>query len=248
MEKLTFKIEEFEGPLDLLLFLIQKHKLDIRDIQITQLLEQYLAYLDAVQREDLEVASAFLEMASRLVYLKTVMLLPRRQEEGRQLKEELQGQLLEYQVCKLMAAQLERQNQGALVFVRRPQQLEADHSYQLRHPASVLYAAYQDAVGRGRRRLPPPARAFSALVSRRVVSVDSRIIHLLKGLYRTGTASYESLFADSRDRGELVATFLAVLELVKAQRITLEGEQVHLERRPRQAKVPAISGREEETK
>ena len=126
MDKLTFKIEEFEGPLDLLLFLIQKHKLDIRDIQITQLLEQYLAYLEAAQRADLEVASEFLEMASRLVYLKTVMLLPRRREEGQQLKQELQGQLLEYQVCKLMAAQLAGRDRGELVFVSRK-------DYQIKH-------------------------------------------------------------------------------------------------------------------
>lgn len=235
MDKLTFKIEEFEGPLDLLLFLIQKHKLDIRDIQITQLLEQYLAYLEAAQRADLEVASEFLEMASRLVYLKTVMLLPRRREEGQQLKQELQGQLLEYQVCKLMAAQLAGRDRGELVFVRQPQPLPEGGGYRLRHPPQRLYDAYRDAIGRGRRRLPPPARAFSALVARRLVSVDSRIVHLLRGLYPTGSASYESLFADSRDRQELVATFLAVLELVKAQRITLEGERVRLERGHRRA-------------
>ena len=192
MDKLTFKIEEFEGPLDLLLFLIQKHKLDIRDIQITQLLEQYLAYLEAAQRADLEVASEFLEMASRLVYLKTVMLLPRRREEGQQLKQELQGQLLEYQVCKLMAAQLAGRDRGELVFVRQPQPLPEGGGYRLRHPPQRLYDAYRDAIGRGRQ--------------------------------------------------ELVATFLAVLELVKAQRITLEGERVRLERGHRRA-APA---REEE--
>ena len=244
MEKPTFKIEEFEGPLDLLLFLVQKHKLDLRDIQITQLLEQYLAYLEAARQADLEVASEFLEMASRLVYLKTVMLLPRRREEGRQLKQELQGQLLEYQVCKLMAAQLALRCQGEPVFVRRPLPLPGGGAYQLRHPPAALYAAYRDAVGRGRRRLPPPVQAFSGIVARRAVSVDSRILHLLRGLYRTGAASYESLFADSRDRGELVATFLAVLELVKAQRITLEGERVLLERRPRRAAAPAPAGKE----
>ena len=91
MEKLSFKTAEFEGPLDLMLFLIQKHKLDIYDISISALLEQYLEYIRSLQDADLEVASEFLEMASRLVYIKTVSLLPRHEEESVQLKAELQG-------------------------------------------------------------------------------------------------------------------------------------------------------------
>ena len=99
MEQLSFRTAEFEGPLDLLLHLIAKHKLDIYDVQISALLEQYMAYIRAAQDADLELASEFLEMASRLVYIKTVSLLPRHEEESRQLKTELQGQLLEAQVC-----------------------------------------------------------------------------------------------------------------------------------------------------
>ena len=157
MEKLLFKTEEFEGPLDLLLFLIQKHKLDICDIEISALLEQYLTYIRSLEEQDLEVASEFLEMASRLVYIKTVMLLPRHEEEGLQLKTELQGELLEYQVCRQVAAQLGARNRMYLQFVRAPVKIEADNTYRLTHRADELYAAYQDAAGRGRRRLPPPA-------------------------------------------------------------------------------------------
>ena len=81
MEKLSFKVQEFEGPLDLLLHLIAKHKLNIYDIEISALLEQYLAYIEQMQRQDMEVASEFLEMAARLVHIKTVSLLPRHEEE-----------------------------------------------------------------------------------------------------------------------------------------------------------------------
>ena len=238
MEKLLFKTEEFEGPLDLLLFLIQKHKLDICDIEISALLEQYLTYIRSLEEQDLEVASEFLEMASRLVYIKTVMLLPRHEEEGLQLKTELQGELLEYQVCRQVAAQLGARNRMYLQFVRAPVKIEADNTYRLTHRADELYAAYQDAAGRGRRRLPPPAQAFSGLVSRRVVSVGSRIIHILKSLYRSGRASYESLFTSSGDRSELVATFLAVLELVKARRIPVEGDEVRFARSKQERRAP----------
>ena len=234
MEKLSFRTGEFEGPLDLMLYLIQKHKLDIYDIQISALLEQYMGYIHALEAADLEVASEFLEMASRLVYIKTVMLLPKHEEEGRQLKTELQGQLLEYQVCRLVAARLGEQNRMYLNYVRPPEKIPVDNTYRLTHPAGELYSAYQDAVGRGRRRLPPPVQAFSGIVARRVVSVGSRIVFVLRSLYRRGQASYESLFDSSTDRSELVATFLAVLELVKAKRITVDGGQVHFDRTRRE--------------
>ena len=156
MEQLSFRTAEFEGPLDLLLHLIAKHKLDIYDVQISALLEQYMAYIRAAQDADLELASEFLEMASRLVYIKTVSLLPRHEEESRQLKTELQGQLLEYQVCKQMAAELGERGQRFRRFVRPPEKIEADTAYRLTHPVKLLCDAYRDAVGRGLRRLPPP--------------------------------------------------------------------------------------------
>ena len=157
MEKPQFKTGEFEGPLDLLLYLIQKHKLDICDIEISALLEQYLAYIDAMGQDDLEIASEFWEMAARLVYIKTAMLLPRHEEEGVKLKAELQGQLLEYQVCQRVAAQLGALSRLYLNFARQPMKLPADHSYRLTHSPQILYDAYRDAAGRGARRLPPHA-------------------------------------------------------------------------------------------
>ena len=223
MEQLSFHLDQFEGPLDLLLHLIQKHKLDIYDIQISQLLEQYMAYIQRLDQSDLEVASEFLEMASRLVYIKTVMLLPRHQEEGLQLKAELEGQLLEYQVCRQVAGELGARNHSGQNFAH-PQEKLGEQAYQVVHDPSDLYSAYQDAVGRGKRRLPPPAKAFQAIVARRMVSVGSRVIHLLRSLYRTGRSTYLSLFESSADRGELVATFLAVLELMKAKRITMDDQ------------------------
>ena len=108
MSVIEFKLEKFEGPLDLLLSLIAKHKLDIYDIPISQLLEQYLEYISQMQSHDMDVASEFLEMASRLVYIKTMMLLPKHEEEAEMLKIELEGQLLEYSVCKQVAEELRK--------------------------------------------------------------------------------------------------------------------------------------------
>ena len=121
-QQLSFRVtDEYEGPLDLILALISKHKLNIWDIEISSLLEQYMDYIRRRQEQDLEVASEFLEMASRLVYIKTVSLLPRREEEQEKAKAELVGQLLEYQACKAAAALLgERAGTGFGTFVPSP--------------------------------------------------------------------------------------------------------------------------------
>ena len=109
MEALSYKLEVFEGPMDLLLHLISKHKIDINDIPILQLVEQYLDYVRQMQLADMDVASEFVEMAARLVYIKTVSLLPVHEEEAQALKEELQGELSEYRDCQIMAGKLSEQ-------------------------------------------------------------------------------------------------------------------------------------------
>ena len=105
MEQINYKLEVFEGPMDLLLSLISKHKLDIYDIPIMELVEQYTDYVRRMQEADMDVASEFLEMAARLVYIKTVSLLPK-SEEAEELKRELTGELLEYRDCQIMAGKL----------------------------------------------------------------------------------------------------------------------------------------------
>lgn len=226
MEQLTFKLDVFEGPLDLLLHLISKHKLDIADIEIAKLLEQYLDYIEQMRLADLEVASEFLTMAARLVYIKTVSLLPVH-EEGDELKKELEGQLLEYRLCKEMAEKLRLRNVGGLLFTRSPMPLPEDKAYRREHPPEILLEAYLLAVGRAKRKLPPPRTAFSGIVSRRMVSVESRIVYVLKKLYRSGRVAYDEFFR-AGDRSEQVATFLAMLELVKSKRIRLSEDNSYV--------------------
>ena len=191
MEKLTFKVNEYEGPLDLILALLSKHQIDIYDINISSLLEQYMVYIRTLQEHQMEVASEFLEMASRLVYIKTASLLPRCEKED-DPRAELVGQLLEYQSCKQAAALLRLRDTGWSVFTRAPMQLEIDPTYRRRHP------------------------------------VASRIMHLLRGFYRRGKVSLQNIWADNRDRSELVATFMAVLELLKAGRVHLAEDDTEL--------------------
>lgn len=232
MEKLQFKVLEYEGPLDLILQLIAKHKLNIYDIEISALLEQYMKVMDEMQRMQLDIASEFLEMASRLVYIKSVMLLPRHEEEGEEKRRELTGELLEYQACKRAAALLEGMQQPQERHVREPIEIAGDMLYTRPHSPQELLRAYFGALGRGKRRLPPPGEAFTDFVARRVVSVSSRIAVVLKHLYSSAAVGLRGLFAQSADRPEMVATFLAVLELIKDKRARLsdDGRQLSMVR------------------
>lgn len=221
MEKLSYKLPSFEGPLDLLLYLIAKNKLNICDISISELLDQYMEQIHAMQESDMDVASEFLEMAARLVYIKTVSLLPKH-EEADELSRELSGQLLEYQDCK-QAAQHLSEHFSFGFYVREPMELEFDHTYHRMHAPRELLVAYQNAAGRGKRFIPPPPEAFSG-ITHKIVSVTSQIIYVLRRLWRTNEINYQTLFEGKRDKSDLVATFLAVLELVKGKRVRVEGE------------------------
>lgn len=220
--KLQYKLEVFEGPLDLLLTLIAKHKLNIYDIQISVLLDQYMEQISAMQENQMDIASEFLEMASRLVYIKSVMLLPKH-EEAEELKKELEGQLLDYQICRETAKSF-----STMVcfdkYTRPPSKIEYDMTYTRVHSPNVLSTAYISAAGRGRRRLPPPAEAFSGIVSRKVVSVNSRIVYIMKSLRESDDLRFKSLFPNGSEKSELVATFLALLELIKDRRVRVEGD------------------------
>jgi len=220
MEKLSFKVAEYDAPLDLILHLISKHKLDIMDIDISALLEQYLAFIQGWREQNLEVQSEFLEMASRIVYMKSVSLLPRH-EEAQQLQAELTGQLVEYRLCKLTAELMRGLYRGGDIYVRRPTEIPIDLTYRLTHSPRMLYNALQDAQGKGARRLPPPRDSFEPLVSRPVVSVTAKLFSVLRDLRRHGRLQLDKLYRPEQGRSSVIATFLAVLELVKSSKVTI---------------------------
>ncbi len=234
MEKLQYKTEAFEGPLDLLLSLIAKNKIDIYDIPIAQLLEQYLEQIALMREADLDIASEFLEMAARLVQIKSAALLPRQEEEDPRL--ELTGILLEYQQCKRAAAQLEARCSFDRL-VRSPQELPADLLYRREHQREEILSSLISAFGKGKSLLPPKAESFSALVSKKIVSVASQVVYVLRTLWKKKRIAYRSLFHGKKDRSERVAAFLAVLELIKNRRVRVEGDGD-------QSEIILVNGRE----
>ncbi|MBQ2669094.1 MAG: segregation/condensation protein A [Clostridia bacterium] len=227
---LSYKLEVFEGPLDLLLTLISKNKLNIYDIPISTLLEQYMEQIERMQAADLDVASEFLEMAARLVHIKSVSLLPKHEEEE-ELRRELTGQLLEYQQCKEMAEKLRQCISFDRLF-REQAPIPVDHTYTRQHAPAEMLAAYLSAMGRKRRLEPPSAESFSGIVTKKIVSVTSQIIFVLRSVWKRRHISFRDLFRGKKDSSERIAAFLAVLELVKGKRLRVEGDgedcEIHL--------------------
>lgn len=231
MEQLSFKLEVFEGPLELMLHLISKHKLNINDIEITLLLEQYLQYMDELNEADIDIAAEFLEMAARLIYIKTVSLLPVH-EEADELRRELTGALIEYALCKKAAERMRERFIGFDLFTRSPMKLEMDNTYVLIHVPDVLLAAYIDCIGREQRKLPPSEAVFRPIVSSKIVSVTSKILYILRLMYKQASMGMDKLFEDLHDRSERVATFLAVLELSKSGRIIISDDNARIDFNP----------------
>ena len=196
MSAAQFKLDMFEGPLDLLLHLISKHKLNIYDIEISLLLEQYMDYINDLDHEDYEDAADFLEMAARLIYIKTCSLLPH-DEESKELKKELEGRIIEYSLCKQAAQTLREVYVGDLVFIRTAIKLPVNKTYTREHDPQCLYDAYMGISKKARESVPLKAKMFEPIVSHKIVSVTSKIIHVLKRLYKHGECDMGDLYDDN---------------------------------------------------
>ncbi len=223
MNRINYKIEDFEGPLDLLLVLISKNKMSIADVEIITIINQYLQVINSQRETDLDAASEFIDMAARLIYLKSVYLLPK-DDEGEKLKAELQGQLVEYSQAKKAAEYMRIRFIGDDIMLRTPADLHEDYTYDIIHPIDDLTKAYARLSDRSLNRRPPDTEQFQPIVSAPVVSVSSKIYSLLKGMIKKNINNIHSAFNTVKSRSEAVAMFLAVLELVRAHRITVEDD------------------------
>ena len=119
---------------------------------------------------------------------------------------------------------LSERSDGFDKFIKGPSEIELPKTYVLNHDKQVMYDSYLLAVGRGQRRLPPPTNAFVKIVAKKIVSVSAKIVFVMRNLFKRGPQKLSSLYGASKSRSELVATFLAVLELCKANRVELKGE------------------------
>lgn len=213
-------LETYAGPLDLLLHLIRKHEIDIHDIPIARITEQFLAHLRAMEELSMEIASEFLVMAATLLAIKSRMLLPKKspdvtdgEEEG-DPREQLVQQLIAYQQCKLTASELKSREQAqSQVFTRPPVDLRPYQPDEPQPLEGVSLWAMVDAFRQLMLRLPKEDQV--AEIRGHIVSVDDRMEHIVARLRRWPRTTLTQLMQGYVSRGELVTTFLAVLELVK---------------------------------
>jgi len=225
-------MEDFVGPLDLILHLLSKNKMEIKDIQISLILDQYLEWMHQRRELDLEVASEFVTMASHLIYIKTRMLLSIHDEETMSEMEQLIATLEAHQrnenymkVKAVVPLLSQRFSYGRDLIPKGPEPVKKDRAYQYVHQPEDLRKAMLAVLSRSGDKLPPPMSAFQGIVGREPYPVADKAGEILRRLVRFGVTRFRALCKGSRSRSEIVATFLAVLELCKARRLRLAGTQ-----------------------
>ena len=223
-----FKTEKYEGPLDLLLSLISKNKMSIFDIRISELFEQYMAYVDEMQKLDMEIAGEFITMAAELMYIKSKMLLPKPEEEDP--RQELVRKLMEYKTAKEAAKLLsERESEFAGRFEKDTDEIKPSFDENVRMDSALLSAALakifiRDAERREAERLAP-IEAIAPMVHRKVVSVSGRVMFIMRKMYRRGSVHFEEIFEGAEGRSEIITIFYALLELLRTGRVTMKGAE-----------------------
>jgi len=211
----TVKLERFEGPLDLLLHLIKRDEIDIYDIPIAHITQQYLAYLELMRAFDLEVAGEFLVMAATLMRIKSRMLLPQpavgEEEEEGDPREELVQRLIEYRQFKEAASTLHlREAERRRLFARGMVPSEDEAGPLPLAPATLFDLL--DALDRVMSRLPEPA-VYE--VQGEVFDVEQKMTVIAAALAEQGALSFGELLLKCHTRSEMIVTFIALLELIK---------------------------------
>ena len=228
----TDEMEDFEGPLDVIFLLLSKNKIEIQDVSITAILEQYLAYLDEMKRMDMEVASEFITMASHLMLIKTKMLLSAaEQAEAESELDVLRQSLMERQrkeaieQIRLAVSFLEPRNEvGRSLFTKDPEPLQRDSTYRYQHVTADLLKALDIISERNQQRLPPPTVNFKGIVGKEPYSISKKTGELMRQLVLRGMEKLRNLFKGNRSRSEIVATFISILDMCKNNTVTLEDD------------------------
>lgn len=235
--ELTFHLAAFDGPLDLLLHLIEKNKVNIYDIPIAVITDQYMEYIQAATGEDLDVISEFLVMAATLLDIKARMLLPQEKEEEQteeDPRDELVQRLVEYRIAKEAAGDLKEREESAGQILYRTTPIPKEvASYQ--EPVDVkdligdltlqkLHAIFEDVMRRQAEKIDPVRSKFGQIVREKVSMADGvrSVKSKLKG---KSHVNFRQLLSENESKAELVVTFLVVLELIRRGFVTVVQEE-----------------------
>lgn len=234
MEAVNIKVENFEGPMDLLYSLIIKNKIDIYDIPIAELTDQYLEYVDAMKRENMESISEFIVMAATLIEIKSKLLLPKEVDENNEVidpREELVNRLIEYKKFKLLAQDfnVKQRDNGFSVYRhadkavmnRIRKDVPRDINYILNGAdMDMLFNAFEEVLKRREVKTDKIRSKFNS-VTHEEFTIEGKIEYILNRLKLEEKVSFFSMFRKSSPKGEIIATFLAMLELIRKKRIVI---------------------------
>lgn len=225
MEAITYRLDQFEGPLDLLLTLIQKNKVSITDIPISLICDQYVEYITKAQMLDMDIASEFIVMASELMLIKSKMLLPREEEDGDDPRATLTDALLRYQQAKEAAAKLMplyAYYSGRMV--KDTDEISVDKTYVHDQEVTSLCAAIRRIIAYNNALERAATTTFTPMISKPIIPVEIKIVSILKTIEKKGIATLEELIIDEVTLPDLIASFLGVLELVKIRKLLVSED------------------------
>lgn len=230
-EGLSFRLEVYEGPLDLLLKLIAKNKVSIYDIPISLIFDQYMAYIEEMKQMDMEVAGEFIAMAAELMLIKSRMLLPSAKTDGSEEdpRAALAAALLEYKRAKENAVTLKAlyEEYGGRM-VKETDEMSEDRSYVAPQQIDSLLAAFERITRR--RQLheaamtDEPEHTLDVIVKKKITPISAKVFGVLRQLKRGGKVPFEQLMLQNKTRSDLIASFVAVLQLIRKQEILVTGE------------------------
>ena len=224
IEQLTYRLDQFEGPLDLLLTLISKNKVSISDIPISLICDQYMEYIEQAQKMDPDIAREFIVMASELMLIKSRMLLPHEEGTENDPRREIADALMLYQQAKIVAGELRpRYEEYSGRFVKGTDEVPPEKGLPLNLDANMLVKALESVLKRmkvadAQRK---PSELVNPLIKHKVVSVEEKIEEMCAVIEEKGETSLFQLLKDSESRAELVARFMGMLELIKLRRVLI---------------------------
>ncbi len=228
MDTMLYKLDSFEGPLDLLLHLISKNKVSIYDIPIVEITAQYLEAIEGIEESQLENTSEFLVMAAQLLYIKSKMLLPKGEEEEEEdPRDDLAQRLAEYQRYKEASQELRKTEfSSRYMFFKEEEKIDFPlPEYSRQHTVNELMDAFNSILQRKLRTAKPEKRAFSGIVGREKVSVEEMAEKLSGLLKKSGRLNFKKAFSGRKSKPEMVATFLAILEMISKGNLTAQYDE-----------------------
>lgn len=228
--KYSIKLDNFEGPIDLLIHLIDKNKMDIYDVKLTDITDQYIEYINEMEKMNLEVTSEFLVIASTLVYLKSKELLPKENEDEAELtEEELLNRIIEYKKYKEISKVLKEYfNNSAIRFYNIPQTIELPkQKIEKNYSAELLYEKYDSLLKSNEEKMNKNAENIEKIAITDTYTVASKVKEIFRELIRKPKVVFNQLFSiKEKPKAEVVTAFTGVLELTRRNKVTATQEEI----------------------